>query len=47
MVVFRNGGKIIYYEICFFNDVELDIVDVFTYLGVDFEFNGKFGCTQN
>ena len=47
MVVFRNGGKIKYYEICFFNDVELDIVDVFTYLGVDFKFNGKFDCTQN
>ena len=30
-----------------YNDVELDIVDVFTYLGVDFKFNGKFDCTQN
>lgn len=47
MVVFRNGGKIKYYEKCFYNDVELDIVDVFTYLGVDFKFNGKFDCTQN
>ena len=31
----------------FLYDVELDIVDAFTYLGVDFKFNGKFDCTQN
>ena len=24
----------------------LDIVNVFTYLGVGFKFNGKFNCTQ-
>ena len=49
MVVFINGSKIKfkYYEKCFYNDVELDIVDAFTYLGVDFKFKGKFDCTQN
>ena len=49
MVVFWNGGKIKYYmyKKWFYNDVGLDIVDVFTYLGVDFKFNGKFDCTQN
>ena len=45
MVVFINGGKIKfkYYEKCFYNDVELDIVDAFTYPGVDF----KFKCVQS
>ena len=43
MVVFRNGGKIKYYRYkkCFYDDVGLDIVDVLTYLGVNFKFNGK------
>ena len=46
-LIFRNSGKIKYYEKCLYNDVELDIVDVLTYLGVDFKLNGKFDCTQN
>ena len=47
MIVFRNSGKIKRYEKCFYNDVELDIVDVLTYLCVDFKFNCKFDCIQN
>ena len=30
-----------------YNDAELDIVDVFNNVDVDFKFNGKFGCTLN
>jgi hypothetical protein len=37
MVVFRNGGKVKHVEKCFYDNVEL--VDVFTYLGVDFKYN--------
>lgn len=47
MVGFRNGGKINSSEKCFFDNTELEIVDVFTYLGFNFKYNGKFGCIQN
>lgn len=48
MVVFRNVGKIKSSEKCFFYDnTELENVDVFTYLGVNFKYNGKFDSTQN
>lgn len=30
-----------------FDNSELEIVDVFTYLGFSFKYNGKFDCTQN
>jgi hypothetical protein len=33
-------------EKCFYNNVELEVVDVFTYLGLNFKYNGKFGYTQ-
>ena len=44
MVVKSN---IICFKKCFYNYVDLDIVDVFTYLGVYFKLNSKFDCTQN
>lgn len=31
----------------FFYNTELEIVDVFTYLGFNFKYNGKFDCIQN
>lgn len=42
IVVFRNGGKINSSEKYLYNNTELEIVDVFTYLSVNFKYNGKF-----
>lgn len=47
MVGFRNGGKINSSEKCLYDNTELEIVDVFTYLGFNFKYNGKFDCIQN
>lgn len=47
MVGVRNGGKINSSEKCFYDYTELEIVDVFTYLGFNFKYNGKFDCIQN
>ena len=42
VVVFRNGGKIRNDEVWFYNGIKLDVVDEFKYLGMLFNYNGKF-----
>lgn len=39
--------KLIALKNIFYDNTELEIVDVFTYLGFNFKYNGKFGCIQN
>lgn len=39
--------KLIALKNVFYDNTELEIVDVFTYLGVIFKYNGKFDCIQN
>lgn len=34
-------------NVFFYDNTELENVDVFTYLGVNFKYNGKFDSTQN
>ena len=42
VVVFRNGGKIHHNEHWIYDNVELEIVNEFKYLGLLFNYNGKF-----
>ena len=46
IVVFRNGGKMKDSEKWYYNGKSLDIVNQFNYLGMLFNFNGKFNVTQ-
>ena len=46
IVVFRNGGKMKDSEKWYYNGKSLDIVNKFNYLGMLFNFNGKFNVTQ-
>ena len=45
-MVFRNGGKIKDNERFFYNGRALETVDNFNYLGMLFNYNGKFNITQ-
>ena len=42
IVIFRNGGLVKDEEKCLYDDVQKDIVNKFTYLGIVLNFNGKF-----
>lgn len=42
VVIFRNGGNYCINEKWFYNGENLEIVDYFVYLGVMFNYNGKF-----
>ena len=42
VVVFRNGGKIHHNEHWIYDNVGLEIVNEFKYLGLLFNYNGKF-----
>jgi hypothetical protein len=46
IVVFRKGGIVKENEKWFYNDVQVDVVDKFTYLGVILNFNGTFSVAQ-
>ena len=46
VVIFRNGGKIKENEIWFYDNKQLDVVNEFKYLGLLFNYNGKFLKTQ-
>jgi hypothetical protein len=46
IVVFRKGGIVKENEKWFYNYVQVDVVDRFTYLGVILNFNGKFSVAQ-
>ena len=46
IMVFRNGGKIKDNERFFYNGRALETVDNFNYLGMLFNYNGKFNITQ-
>ena len=46
IVIFRNGGTIKSNEKWYYKEVELQIVNQFNYLGMVFNFNGKFNETQ-
>ena len=48
IVVFRNRGKLQRKDIWLYNNEVLDIVDEFNYLGMMFNYNGKFSktCTE-
>ena len=46
IVVFRNGGTIKKDEKWFYNDTEIEVVNQFNYLGMLFNYNGKFSVTQ-
>ena len=41
-----NRGKLQRQDVWFYNKEVLDIVDAFTYLGMMFNYNGKFSKTQ-
>jgi hypothetical protein len=47
IAVFRNGGKMKDSEKWYCNGKSLGIVNQFNYLGMLFNFNGKFNVTQN
>ena len=46
IVVFRNGGYVKQEENWFYNDIKLEVVDEFCYLGILLNYNGKFLKTQ-
>jgi hypothetical protein len=46
IVVFRNGGKMKTNECWIYDNHQIEIVDNFNYLGVVFNYNGKFRFTQ-
>jgi hypothetical protein len=46
IMVFRNGDKVEDNEIFFYNGRALEMVDNFNYLGMLFNYNGKFNITQ-
>ena len=46
IVVFRNRGKLQRTDVWLYNNEVLDIVDEFNYLGMMFNYNGKFSITQ-
>ena len=46
IVVFRNRGKLQRKDVWLYNNEVLDIVDEFDYLGMMFNYNGKFAKTQ-
>ena len=46
VVVFRNGGKIHNNVKWSYSGENVEIVDLFVYIGVMFNFNGKFFVTQ-
>ena len=45
-MVFRNGGNLRENEKWFYNGRELETVNEFNYLGMLFNYNGKFNLTQ-
>ena len=47
VMVFRNGGNVRPQESWLYNGEEIDIVDEFCYLGIVFNYNGKFYKTQS
>jgi exonuclease III len=46
VVVFRNGGRVRDNEVWSYNNSVLDIVNIFRYLGLVLNYNGKFNVTQ-
>ena len=46
IVIFRNGGNIRENEKWFYDGTEIQIVNQFNYLGMLFNYNGKFNETQ-
>ena len=46
IVIFRNGGVVKDEDKWFYDDVQIDIVNKFTYLGIVLNFNGKFAVAQ-
>ena len=46
IVIFRNGGNIRDNEKWFYDSTEIQIVNQFNYLGMLFNYNGKFNETQ-
>jgi hypothetical protein len=46
IAVFRKGGIVKENEKWFYNDVQVDVVDKFTYLGVILNFYRKFSVAQ-
>ena len=46
MVVFRNWGTIKKDEKRFYNNTEIEVVNQFNYLGMLFNYNGKFSVTK-
>ena len=46
IIVFRKGGKVKPEERWTYQDKELKIVDCFNYLGVCFNYNGKYNIAQ-
>ena len=46
IIVFRKGGKVKPEERWTYQEKELEIVDCFNYLGVCFNYNGKYNIAQ-
>ena len=46
IMIFRNGGKQHDDEKWYYNNIEIEVVDEFNYLGMLFIYNGKFLKTQ-
>lgn len=46
IMIFRNGGRIRDDEKWFYNNNEVQLVSEFNYLGMLFNYNGKFNKTQ-
>ncbi|XP_021348592.1 uncharacterized protein LOC110447309 isoform X2 [Mizuhopecten yessoensis] len=46
IVVFRNGGRLRNNEEWFFDRKKIEVVEQFTYLGIDFKWNNKFNIVQ-
>ena len=46
IMVFRNGGNLRENETWLYQGEEIEIVQQFNYLGMNFNYNGKFNITQ-
>ena len=46
IVVFRNSGILSHDEIMYYNGLQIETINSFTYLGVVLNFNGKFSVAE-